>query len=112
MQHPDTTTRQDTEKPVGASFTPGPWIVFVGDGYFDILPAGREGYVAEDIKNTHDADLIAAAPKLLAAVTMLIPAATIAAEMLSRLGCTDDATKILEGVALAEKFKRDAEGRP
>lgn len=52
--------------------------------------------------------LIAAAPKLLAAVGALIPAATIAAEMLSAVGKTDEATAIFKAIDLAYQFQRDA----
>jgi hypothetical protein len=50
-----------------SAHTPGPWIVFNGDGSFGVLPAGRPGLIAE-CKNTHDARLIAAAPDMLEAL--------------------------------------------
>jgi hypothetical protein len=50
--------------------TPGPWIVFNGDGSFGVLPAGRPGEIAE-CKNTHDARLIAAAPDMLDALRLI-----------------------------------------
>jgi hypothetical protein len=45
-------------------YTPPPWIVFVGESVFDVLPAGRPGSVAVNIANSADADVIAAAPDL------------------------------------------------
>ena len=49
------------------SHTPGPWIVFMGEAFFHILPAGRPGEVASCAKSDN-ADLIASAPDLLAAL--------------------------------------------
>jgi hypothetical protein len=48
--------------------TPGPWIVFIGDDDFDILPAGRPGEIAGRITNSADASLIVAAPDMLKAL--------------------------------------------
>ena len=56
--------------------TPGPWVGFVdrsdGTEVMDILPAGRDGEVASGIRNGADADLIIAAPDLLAVVQELV----------------------------------------
>ncbi len=55
-----------------ATHTPGPWIVFVdrtSDGpIFSVLPAGRLGEIVGNIKNGSDANLIAAAPQMFAAL--------------------------------------------
>lgn len=57
-----------------ANPTPGPWIVFQADedGAADVLPAGRSGHIARDIPNNADADIIAAAPDMLAALRTLL----------------------------------------
>ena len=46
--------------------TPGPWAIFYDSGINTIMPAMREGTIADGIKNDADAYLIAAAPGLLA----------------------------------------------
>ena len=54
--------------------TPGPWVVFQDQSdsvIFTVMPAGRAGDVANNIKNGSDARLIAAAPDLLAALIAL-----------------------------------------
>lgn len=53
--------------------TPGPWVIFLADadGSNDVLPAGRLGCIARDIKNDADAYLIVAAPAMLAALKMI-----------------------------------------
>lgn len=51
-----------------SGYTPGPWIVFIGEDDFDVLPAGRQGEIAGRITNTHDASLIAAAPDMFKAL--------------------------------------------
>lgn len=58
--------------------TPGPWVVFVCDGVFTVLPAGRGGEIATKIKNGHDADLIAAAPKMFEAITLMLAHSCVA----------------------------------
>jgi hypothetical protein len=88
--------------------TPGPWIVFNGDGSFGVLPAGRPGVIAE-CTNTHDASLIAAAPKLLAACKTLIECATIADKMLTAVG--KEHREITVAIELARKFVAQAEGQ-
>lgn len=50
--------------------TPGPWVVFHAGDLIDVLPAMREGAIAR-VDRLEDADLIAAAPTLLATVEIL-----------------------------------------
>lgn len=56
--------------------TPGPWIGFIAENSFDILPAGRPGCIASCPNDgDHDADansrLIAAAPVMLEALQLI-----------------------------------------
>ena len=56
-------------------FTPGPWIIFHDNGLNVILPAMRDGTIADMIRNDADAYLIAAAPDLLGALKLILPLA-------------------------------------
>lgn len=55
-----------------AKHTPGPWALFVCDGEFSVMPAGRQGDIATGIKSEADANLLRAAPDMLAALKGII----------------------------------------
>jgi hypothetical protein len=59
-----------------SKYTCGPWVTFVdrssGEDVFDILPAMRDGEIAHNIRNAHDAALIAAAPGMLEALQDIV----------------------------------------
>lgn len=52
--------------------TPGPWVIFKGEIDFDVMPAMRPGNICESVVSEGDAYLIAAAPRMLAALKAVI----------------------------------------
>jgi hypothetical protein len=52
--------------------TSGPWALFVCDGEFSVMPAGRPGDIATGIKSEADANLLRAAPDLLEAAKVIL----------------------------------------
>ena len=52
--------------------TPGPWVGFVDNDIYSVMPAMRPGTICEYIANPGDASLIAAAPDLLEALRAFV----------------------------------------
>jgi hypothetical protein len=48
----------------GTNFTPGPWRFEISAGWGRTIRAMKDKYIAWNLKNDHDAHLIAAAPDL------------------------------------------------
>ncbi len=55
-----------------SAHTPGPWAIFYDNGINVIIPAMRDGTIADMIRGDADAYLIAAAPEMLAALKLLV----------------------------------------
>jgi hypothetical protein len=90
--------------------TPGPWIVFNGDGSFGVLPAGRPGLIAE-CKNTHDASLIAAAPDMLEVLKIIREWRDVRSQLAS--GHVQDVIDALDAITgLADATIAKAESQP
>jgi len=95
--------------------TSGPWVVFVDKGtdaaIFTVMPAGRHGEIATNIENGADADLIAAAPDMLAALHHVRKIIVEAAETGFNCHDGDWAERLFASQSITFDAVRKAEGK-